>query len=131
MTVRGEPSPAHALLPSGVPALPVTITGEPPRRPTVPLRALPRRRELPLLPFTLGVVVIASVIAAVAIALLGIRHMQDESDAASSRRAELLAVALSTRLRATPEEDRADVLGRAARAAAPRSSSPSRAGASS
>lgn len=115
MTVRGEPSPARAVLPSGVPERPVTITNGPPRRPTVPLRALPRRRELPLLPFTLGVVVIASVIAAVAIALLGIRHMQDESDAASSRRAELLAVALSTRLRATPEEDRADVLGRAAR----------------
>ncbi|HVY44499.1 MAG TPA: sensor histidine kinase, partial [Minicystis sp.] len=76
------------------------------------------RGVLPLLPVAPAIVVILGVVAAAAIALLGIQKLRQKSDEAAALRADALAVTLATRLGATPQEGRADLLGRAARRSA-------------
>lgn len=75
----------------------------------------PRLRRLPLLPLAPTFVVAVGVLAAVVIALLGVRELRSQSDHAAELRSELLARTLAERLRATPSEDRLTVVDRAAR----------------
>ena len=63
-------------------------------------------------------VVVTALVAAVAIALLGVGQLQVTSDAAAAERAEVLAATLGARLRATPQEGSGEVLDRAARRSA-------------
>ena len=63
-------------------------------------------------------VVVAALVAAVAIALLGVGQLAVTSDAAAAERAEVLAATLGARLRATPQEGSNEVLDRAARRSA-------------
>lgn len=72
------------------------------------------RRGLPFLPWASAIVVVVGVAVAVSIALLGVSRIREESDQAAALRAKVLATALAERLRATPEEDRTEVVERAA-----------------
>lgn len=69
---------------------------------------------LPLVPIPPLVVALIGVAAAVAIAVLGTMRLAGSSDAAARERAEVLAASVAARLRSTPLEDRAKILGRAA-----------------
>ncbi len=73
---------------------------------------------LPLVPLGPALVVVTAILAAVAIALLGVGQLAVTSDAAAAERAEVLAATLGARLRATPLEGRTEVLDRAARRSA-------------
>ncbi len=83
--------------------------------PHLPRPHFAAKREVPLGPLAPAIVVVVGMLAAVVIALLGIRQMQDVSDRASGNRADVLAVAVAARLRGMAVEDRAEFLGRAAR----------------
>ncbi|MEZ4313590.1 MAG: HAMP domain-containing sensor histidine kinase [Polyangiaceae bacterium] len=73
---------------------------------------------LPLVPMGPVLVVVIAVLAAFAIALIGVSQLGATSDRAAAERAEVLAVALAARLRATAQEGRTEVLDRAARRSA-------------
>ncbi len=70
------------------------------------------------MPLAPAIVVVVGIATAVAIALLGISQLEKTSDRAAAVRAEVLAATLAARLRATPLEERSEVLGRAARRSA-------------
>lgn len=70
---------------------------------------------LPLLPVAPLVVLAVGLATAVIVALLGISQLARTSDDAAAVRAEIVAATLAARMRATPLEDRSEVLGRAAR----------------
>lgn len=75
-------------------------------------------RSLRQLPFTVlapAIVVIVGVAAAVAIALLGVSHLREQSDRAAALRAEVLSTTMTERVRATPPEERSALVERAAR----------------
>jgi signal transduction histidine kinase len=73
---------------------------------------------MPLVPLAPAIVIVVGIATAVAIALLGIGQLGRTSDQAASLRAEVLAATVAARLRATPLEERLDVVGRAARRSA-------------
>jgi signal transduction histidine kinase len=73
------------------------------------------RGGLPLLPIAPGIVIIVGIATAVAIGQLGLRQLARTSDDASALRAEALAASLAARLRSTTPEERAEIVGRAAR----------------
>ncbi|WP_437732224.1 sensor histidine kinase [Sorangium sp. So ce1335] len=72
---------------------------------------------MPLVPLAPAIVIAVGIATAVAIALIGIRQLASMSDQAASLRAEVLAATLVARLRGTPEGERAEFLGLAARRA--------------
>ncbi len=74
-----------------------------------------RRRQVPFLVLAPSLVVVVGVLAALLMAALGTRELGRQSDQAAALRAKLLATTMSERLRATPEEDRAALVERAAR----------------
>ena len=74
-----------------------------------------RRRQVPFLVLAPSLVVVVGVLAAILMAALGTRELGIQSDDAAALRAKLLAITMSERLRATPEEDRATLVERAAR----------------
>ncbi|AKT43357.1 sensor histidine kinase [Chondromyces crocatus] len=76
------------------------------------------RGSLPLVPLAPAIVVIVGVTTAVIIALLGSGQLKKTSDQASALRAEVLAATLAARLRSTPLEEQAELVGRAARRSA-------------
>ncbi|HEY4121570.1 MAG TPA: histidine kinase dimerization/phospho-acceptor domain-containing protein, partial [Byssovorax sp.] len=76
------------------------------------------RGALPLLPIAPAIVVILGVAAVALVALIGIVQLQRAADEAAALRADALAVTLATRLGTTPAEDRAELIGRAARRSA-------------
>jgi signal transduction histidine kinase len=74
-----------------------------------------RRRQVPFLVLAPSLVVVVGVLAAILMAALGTHELGQQSDDAAALRAKLLALTLAERLRATPEEDRAALVERAAR----------------
>jgi signal transduction histidine kinase len=76
------------------------------------------RGSLPLVPLAPAIVIVVGIATAVAIALLGISQLGKTSDQAAGLRAEVLSATLAARLRATPLEERSDLVGRAARRSA-------------
>jgi signal transduction histidine kinase len=76
---------------------------------------LASRQKLPFLALSPAIVVVIGVAAAVAIAVLGVGGLREQSDAASALRSRVLSLSLGQRLRATPLEDRAAIVERAAR----------------
>ncbi|WP_438015816.1 HAMP domain-containing sensor histidine kinase [Sorangium sp. So ce315] len=76
------------------------------------------RGTMPLVPLAPAIVIVVGIATAVAIALIGIRQLANMSDQAASLRAEVLAATLVARIRGTPEGERAEFLGLAARRAA-------------
>jgi signal transduction histidine kinase len=74
-----------------------------------------RRRQVPFLVLAPSLVVVLGALSALLMAVLGTRELGHQSDAAAALRARLLAVTMSERLRATPEEDRATFIERGAR----------------
>jgi signal transduction histidine kinase len=74
-----------------------------------------RRRQVPFLVLAPSLVVVVGVLSAVLMAALGTHELGRQSDTAAALRAKLLALTISERLRATPEEDRAPLVERAAR----------------
>ena len=74
-----------------------------------------RRRQVPFLVLAPSLVVVVGVLAAFLMAALGTRELGMQSDHAAALRAKLLATTMAERLRATPEEDRAALVERAAR----------------
>jgi signal transduction histidine kinase len=76
------------------------------------------RGNLPLLPIAPAIVVLVGITTAVVIAVLGISQLQGTADDAANLRAEVLSATLAARLDAAAVEDRADVVGRAARRSA-------------
>jgi len=74
-----------------------------------------RRRQVPFLVLAPSLVVVVGVLAAFLMAALGTRELGIQSDAAAALRAKLLAITISERLRATPEEDRSALVERAVR----------------
>lgn len=74
-----------------------------------------RLRQVPFLVLAPSLVVVVGVLAAILMAVLGTRELGIQSDEAAALRAKLLALTISERLRATPEEDRAALVERAAR----------------
>jgi signal transduction histidine kinase len=75
-------------------------------------------RALPLLPVAPAIVVVVGLTTAVVIAVLGISQLQATGDDAATLRAGVLAATLAARLGPSSVEDRADILGRAARRSA-------------
>lgn len=75
-------------------------------------------RGLPLRPLAPAVVLLVGVATAFAIGALGVDQLQRTSDDASGLRAVALCKTLATRLRSTANEDRNEVLDRAARRSA-------------
>jgi signal transduction histidine kinase len=73
------------------------------------------RQKLPFLALSPAIVVIVGVATAVAIAVLGVGELREQSDEASSLRSRVLSLSIGQRLRATPLEDRASVVEHAAR----------------
>src|SRR6185295_7245943 len=73
---------------------------------------MPRRSLLTLAP---ALVVVLGVAVAAIMALLGFVELRSHTDRAVAQRAQVLALALSERLRATPAADRAAVVDKAAR----------------
>jgi len=73
---------------------------------------------LPLLPLAPAIVVVVGITTALVIAVLGISQLQATGDDASTLRADALSATLAARLGATATEDRAELLGRAARRSA-------------
>jgi signal transduction histidine kinase len=73
------------------------------------------RRQVPFLVLAPSLVLVVGVLAAFFMAALGTRELGMQSDGAAALRAKLLALTISERLRATPEEDRAALVERAAR----------------
>jgi signal transduction histidine kinase len=73
---------------------------------------------MPLVPLALAIVIAVGSATAVAIALIGIDQLATMSDQASGLRAEVLAATLAARLRGTSTEERAELVGRAARRSA-------------
>ncbi|MBK8251312.1 MAG: HAMP domain-containing histidine kinase [Polyangiaceae bacterium] len=73
---------------------------------------------MPLVSLGPVLVVVIAVVAAVAIALIGVSQLATTSDLAASERASVLASALAARLRSTAQEGRIEVLDRAARRSA-------------
>jgi signal transduction histidine kinase len=74
-----------------------------------------RRRQVPFLVLAPSLVVVVGVLSAILMAALGTHELGRQSDAAAALRAKLLALTISERLRATPEEDRGTLVERAAR----------------
>jgi signal transduction histidine kinase len=74
-----------------------------------------RRRQVPFLVLAPSLVVVVGVLSAVLMAVLGTQELGRQSDDAAALRARLLALTVSERLRATPEEDRSALVERAAR----------------
>jgi signal transduction histidine kinase len=74
-----------------------------------------RRRQVPFLVLAPSLVVVVGVLSAVLMAALGTRELGRQSDQAAALRAKLLASTICERLRASPEEDRAPLVERAAR----------------
>jgi signal transduction histidine kinase len=74
-----------------------------------------RRRQVPFLVLAPSLVVVVGVLSAVLMAVLGTRELGRQSDEAAALRARVLALTMSERLRATPEEDRSALVERAAR----------------
>ncbi len=72
-------------------------------------------KPLPFLPWPPAIVGIVGVAVAVAIALLGLRALNLQSDDAAATRARVLALTLAERVRATSSEDRQVLIERAAR----------------
>jgi len=75
---------------------------------------LKRRLKLPFLVLAPAVVVVVGIATAVVIALLGTAQLKAQSDASAQLRSRVLAETLAARLSATPEEDRAELVQRAA-----------------
>jgi signal transduction histidine kinase len=73
------------------------------------------RGSIPLLPVAPALVLLIGLATAVAIALLGITQVERITDDASSLRAQALAATLAARMRASPAEERPEIVGRAAR----------------
>ncbi len=76
---------------------------------------LARRKQVPFLVLAPSLVVVVGALAALLMAVLGTRELGRQSDEAAALRARLLATTMSERLRATPVEDRAALIERAAR----------------
>jgi signal transduction histidine kinase len=76
------------------------------------------RAVLPLLPVAPAIVVVVGITTALVIAVLGISQLQATGDDAATLRADALSATLAARLGATALEDRAELLGRAARRSA-------------
>jgi len=76
------------------------------------------RGSLPLLPIAPAVVVLVGITTAVVIAVLGISQLQTTADDEARLRAGALSATLAARLDAAATEDRAELLGRAARRSA-------------
>ncbi len=76
------------------------------------------RAVLPLLPIAPAIVVLVGLTTALVIAVLGISQLQATGDDAATLRADALSAALAARLGVTAAEDRAELLGRAARRSA-------------
>ncbi|EYF05850.1 sensor histidine kinase [Chondromyces apiculatus] len=76
------------------------------------------RGSLPLVSLAPAIVLVVGIATAVVIALLGSGQLKKTSDQASGLRAEVLAATLAARLRSTPIEEQAELLGRAARRSA-------------
>jgi len=74
-----------------------------------------RRRQVPFLVLAPSLVVVVGVLSAILMAALGTYELGRQSDRAASLRARLLSLTVAERLRATPEEDRAALVERAAR----------------
>jgi signal transduction histidine kinase len=75
---------------------------------------LKAKGKLPLIGLAPAVVVVVGILAAFAIAALGTANLRAQSDASAQLRSHVLAVALAARLSATPEEDRPELIERAA-----------------
>jgi hypothetical protein len=73
------------------------------------------RGSLPLLPVPPALVLLIGIATALAIALVGIRQLSRLGDDASSLRAAALSATLAAKMRAAPVEERAEIVGRAAR----------------
>jgi signal transduction histidine kinase len=71
------------------------------------------RRPLPFVVLAPALVVLVGVLAAIAIANLGVRELRKQSDEAAAQRSELLATTLAARLAAVGEEQRAALIERA------------------
>lgn len=82
-----------------------------------PSRGWPRRwnGQLPFLLIAPGVVVVLGLLAAAAMAILGMIRLHAQSDEAATLRSTLLSRTLATRLEAAPRIDHATILERAAR----------------
>jgi signal transduction histidine kinase len=76
------------------------------------------RGSLPLLPIAPIIVVLVGITTAVVIAVLGIARLQVSSDDAAALRADALSATLAARIEGVGPEDRAEMLGRAARRSA-------------
>lgn len=74
-----------------------------------------RKRKLPFLALAPSAVTVVGVAAAAAIALLGIAYLREGSDDSARLRSRVLSTTLAARLSATAEEDRRELLERAAR----------------
>jgi signal transduction histidine kinase len=75
---------------------------------------LKQKAKLPLIALAPAVVVIVGVAAAVAIAAFGTAYLREQSTRSAELRCHVLAQTLAARLSATPEEDRAALMERAA-----------------
>ncbi len=71
-------------------------------------------RKLPLTALAPAVVVLIGVAAAFAIAALGISRLLEQSDSSAQLRSQVLSITLAARLSATSEEDRQEIMERAA-----------------
>jgi signal transduction histidine kinase len=72
------------------------------------------KSKLPLLALAPAVVVVVGIAAAVAIAAFGTAYLRHQSDASAQLKSRVLALTLAARLSATPEEDRPELMERAA-----------------
>ncbi|MCU0691968.1 MAG: HAMP domain-containing histidine kinase, partial [Polyangiaceae bacterium] len=74
-----------------------------------------RSTRLPLVPLLPAIVVVVGVSTAVLIGMLGLAHLRWTSDRVAAGRADVLAVTVAARLRATSSEDHGAIVRRAAR----------------
>lgn len=74
-----------------------------------------RHARLPVVPLLPAIVVVVGLATALIVGLLGVAQLRATSDAVADSRAQVLALTLAQRLRATSSEDHAQVLRRAAR----------------
>ncbi|HEV8247937.1 MAG TPA: HAMP domain-containing sensor histidine kinase [Polyangiaceae bacterium] len=71
-------------------------------------------RPLPFQVLAPALVLLVGVLAAIGIAMVGVRELRDQSDEAAAQRSELLGVALSARLGSASQEQRGALIERAA-----------------
>ncbi|HVJ14624.1 MAG TPA: hypothetical protein VM686_04260, partial [Polyangiaceae bacterium] len=75
--------------------------------------ALRSRFPLPFVVLAPALVILVGVLAAIAIAQLGVRELRKQSDEAAAQRSELLATTLAARLAAASEEQQSALIERA------------------